>query len=320
MRKSGLLIATLLLGQQAMAGLVEINSSNFIRESGSPVTESTAITLENAGEIRVYNTNLQDGAVEVSESTEVILDGQPLLSPFQLPTGGSVVYPLSPGEHTLDVTLYGKPGGGVTVAFYENKPDAPEAGVGFEVLADGTVLHKKTGLIWHRLPNSPGLPEALRDSGGPIATWTEEKVGSYFDDLNAGTYGTDSVDGNAGQTDWRLPSFEELVSLMDLRFGDECRYFYDEAAHKCLEWYRLADASGNLPYNTFGQPWMLDEGWDERERRFWACPHHLSSDVSRKAVLEGAYLPHVVGFVSYVVVADQRTHGCIWPVRGEMRQ
>ncbi len=78
MGKSGLLIATLLLGQQAMAGLVEINSSNFIRESGSPVTESTAITLENAGEIRVHNTNLQDGAVEVSESTEVILDGQPL--------------------------------------------------------------------------------------------------------------------------------------------------------------------------------------------------------------------------------------------------
>ena len=132
-------LALLLTSATSLAGLVSVNTSNYIRESGSAVTETLSITLENEGEIRISNVNLQDDAIEVAASTEVYLNGQPVLDPFYLPPGGSVVFPLEAGVHDLEVTVLGKPGGGIAVSFYEDKPDAPVQGVGFEILADGTV-------------------------------------------------------------------------------------------------------------------------------------------------------------------------------------
>ena len=134
MRFPYVLAATLtLLASIAHAGLVEVTSSTYYRESGSPATEFLEVTLENAGEIRVSNVNLQDDAIEPTAATEVVLNGSPLMQPFTLPTGGSTVFPLAAGTQTLEVTLAGKPGGGVKISFYEDKPDAPVQGKGWEL-------------------------------------------------------------------------------------------------------------------------------------------------------------------------------------------
>ena len=122
------LLLTLLFPSLAFAGLVEVNSSQYLRESGNPQAQYLEVTLDNAGEIRVSNVNLQDGYIELASSTDVLLNGSSLMQPFSLPTGGSAVFPLEAGTHYLEVTLRGKPGGGLKVSFYEDKPDAPERG------------------------------------------------------------------------------------------------------------------------------------------------------------------------------------------------
>jgi hypothetical protein len=226
----GLFAAT--LTAVSFAGLVEVNTSQYIRESGSPYAQSLEVTLENDGEIRISNINLQDADVELAASTQIYLNGSSVLSPFQVPYGGYAVFPLSAGTHHLEVTLRGKPGGGLEVAFYENKPDAPIQGKGWELMEDGTVLHRKTGLVWHVNPLNPGLRrsesqnrfggfrplklypraycEARGCSGGP-------SIESYIEQLNQGDFGEDSVNGNAGKSDWRVPTPEELANVFDRR-------------------------------------------------------------------------------------------------------
>ena len=88
-------LALLLANATALAGLVSVNTSNYIRESGSAVTETLAITLENEGEIRISNVNLQDDAIEVAASTEVHLNGQPVLDPFYRKHPGNPLVPLA---------------------------------------------------------------------------------------------------------------------------------------------------------------------------------------------------------------------------------
>jgi hypothetical protein len=210
-----------LLTTSAIAGLVEINSSQYIRESGSPSPQTLEVSLENEGEIRVSNINLQDADFELSDSTQIYLNGSAILSPFQVPYGGYVVFPLSAGTHYLEVTLRGKPGGGLEVAFYENKPDAPVQGKGWELLDDGTVLHRKTGLIWHRNLSSPGWPSRVERQDSPAGSCYFYKgcrrEDEYISKLNSGEYGSDAVNGNAGYTDWRIPTADELLSAMDYR-------------------------------------------------------------------------------------------------------
>ena len=216
------LLLSLLFPSLAFAGLVEVNSSQYLRESGNPQAQYLEVTLDNSGEIRVSNVNLQDGYIELASSTDVLLNGSSLMQPFSLPTGGSAVFPLEAGTHYLEVTLRGKPGGGLKVSFYEDKPDAPERGKGWELLDDGTVLNRATGLIFHRNINSPGAPYSYYPE-----TWcctidesrTENglTMDEYIAALNSGFFGSDPVDGNAGHSDWRAASLEELLSVMDLR-------------------------------------------------------------------------------------------------------
>lgn len=195
----------------------------YIRESGSPSAQTSEVTLENEGEIRISNINLQDADFELSGSTQIYLNGSAVLSPFQVPYGGYAVFPLSAGTHYLEVTLRGKPGGGLEVAFYENKPDAPVQGKGWELLDDGTVLHRKTGLIWHRKMGSPGIPRDERGNPDyyPKADDSTRTYGitisDYIKNLNEGVYGEDKIVGNAGYSDWRAPTMNELLTTSDSR-------------------------------------------------------------------------------------------------------
>ena len=63
----------------SLAGLVEVNTSQYIRESGSPYAQSLEVTLENDGEIRISNINLQDADVELAASTQIYLNGSSVL-------------------------------------------------------------------------------------------------------------------------------------------------------------------------------------------------------------------------------------------------
>lgn len=208
-----LTVVILLLSTTVFAGLVSVNTSNYIRGTGSPSTDTTTISLETAGEIRITNISLEDDAIEVVASTVVELNGTAILSPFDIPHGGSAVFPLDAGTYNLSVTTMGKPTGGITVTFFEDQPDAPVQGKGWELLSDGTVLHRKTNYIWHRKVGSPGVPRSgsypssvlygriYPDNsplyrGAPYLT-----ISQYIDNLNNGVYGTSAENGNADYTD-----------------------------------------------------------------------------------------------------------------------
>ena len=218
---AAVLVYLMTMTDLAFGGLVEVNSSQYLRESGNPQAQYLEVTLDNAGEIRVSNVNLQDGYIELAASTDVLLNGSSLMQPFSLPTGGSAVFPLEAGTHYLEVTLRGKPGGGLKVSFYEDKPDAPVQGKGWELLDDGTVLHRKTGLIWHRNLSSPGWGRGGEASDSPAGSCHFirgcRKEDEYIAKLNAGVYGVDSIYGNSGFNDWRIPTAEELISAVDYR-------------------------------------------------------------------------------------------------------
>ena len=304
-----LLLLTILLPSLALAGLVEVNSSQYLRESGNPQAQYLEVTLDNAGEIRVSNVNLQDGYIELAASTDVLLNGSSLMQPFSLPTGGSAVFPLEAGTHYLEVTLRGKHGGGLKVSFYENKPDAPIQGKGWELLDDGTLLHRKTGLIWHRNPNSPGSVGRFPPGQINFTDASQITVEQYIKNLNSGIYGSDMEHGNAGINDWRLPTVDELISLIDWRFGDACEA-NDPEAQLCLNGTRLTDWSGDAPFSNYGEPFFVDLWFDG------ICFNHLSSSVSVADLAVGDPYHWAVLFESNRRSVWPNLAGCIWPVRG----
>lgn len=313
----------------AHAGLVEVTSSTYFRESANPATEFLEVTLENAGEIRVSNVNLQDDAIEPTAATEVVLNGSPLMQPFTLPTGGSTVFPLAAGTHTLEVTLAGKPGGGIRVAFYEDKPGSPNHGKGWELLDDGTVLHRKTGLIWHRNLASPGL--GLEDYlAGQEITADGYSCGrggcisDYIAKLNGGEYGDDPIDGNAGYTDWRSPSSSELLAVLDFRSNPPLPDAEGNIGEPRLYLYggTFGVFGGMLP----GQPLIFCWNPDEYGGLFDAvverCPQYqevynfITNDVNYGYARYPSEFGRVnISFYGDYQLVNGRVTGSVWPVR-----
>ena len=321
------LVYSMTLTDVAFGGLVEVNSSQYLRESGNPQAQYLEVTLDNAGEIRVSNVNLQDGYIELAASTDVLLNGSSLMQPFSLPTGGSAVFPLDAGTHYLEVTLRGKPGGGLKVSFYEDKPDAPDRGIGFEILDDGTVLHKKTGLIWHRNPNTPGRYDGVNNDSRLINIYVNEDV-EYIHALNSGTFGSGSEQGNAGHDDWRIPSPSELNSLVAYDRGDDCISQTEEGL--CLDFIMLSDSSGQGPHR-FGDPFFINQeirGRYSENNGFGICGSNTfasskwKTDSIADAINRGGFCGdgrscnrHVID-LTWGPYAINWYKPCIWPVRG----
>lgn len=324
-----------LAAPMAFAGLVEVNSSTYYRESGSPVTEFLEVTLENAGEIRVSNVNLQDDAIEPTAATEVVLNGSPLMQPFTLPTGGSTVFPLAAGTHILEVTLAGKPDGGVKILFYEDKPDAPEQGVGWQLLDDGTALHRATGLIWHRNLASPGLGLEDFESGYQGAQmlvgadtdpYAEVSISSYITRLNDGDFGTDSVDGNAGLTDWRAPTSSELFSVLDFRANPPLTDASGSVGDPIIFVSGVGFFGGMLPGEPLIFCWNDDEyGGDfdpvvERCPRYHEVYNFVTNDTNWGYIRPWGPATVNINFYVDFNIANSYNLGSVWPVRGGQPQ
>jgi hypothetical protein len=196
-----------------------IYEQTFVRGTGAPITESFAVDLTNAGELRISNQSLDDGA-EVAAGTSIELDGVSILDPFHVEVGVVYVRGLDAGAHTIALTMRGRPGGELLLQVDERSDGVKE--VGFELLPDGTVRQKATGLIWHRNGTTPGWQDGPEGQGvlpgsGNRATARDALLG-YVADMNAGVFGTDPLEGNAGHTDWRLPTQDEMRSMFDWRF------------------------------------------------------------------------------------------------------
>ena len=319
-----LLIAAI-LPSLALAGLVEVNSSQYLRESGNPQAQYLEVTLDNAGEIRVSNVNLQDGYIELAASTDVLLNGSSLMQPFSLPTGGSAVFPLEAGTHYLEVTLRGKPGGGLKVAFYEDKPDAPVQGKGWELLDDGTVLHRKTGLIWHRNLSSPGWDRRIEGQDSPAgAVADRRRENDYIARLNAGEYGLDSIRGNAGYSDWRIPTIEELSSAVDYRAVPPLTNAQGEIGVGIIDEYGVELFAGMRP----GEPLLFSIDAQEiassyptstlppYQEEFLIYSLVSSSKDPRNLDFFGCTLSVDFSQESYEFISCNSYGGDVWPVRG----
>lgn len=205
--------------EASLAALVEVGSASFYRKTGAPITEYYDVVLENNGEVRVANGTLVDSSYELSSSTDIRVNGSSLLDPFSIPTGGEAVFALPAGENLIAITLQGKPGGGLKISVYEDKPDVSASQKGWALLDDGTMLHNRSGLIFHRNMSSPGLVSDTRQWCGKVVTSPSQAsscrptIDEYIQALNAGDYGVDSENGNAGYTDWRAPTVEDLVKV-----------------------------------------------------------------------------------------------------------
>lgn len=127
-------------------------------------------------------------------------------------------------------------------------------------LSDDLVLDRETGLVWSRDANPIGQ-----------CSW-QDAIASCRKFVLGGRLG------------WRLPSIEELSSLVDLTQSD------------------LVLPPGHPFINT---------QYGEEDQRYWSCTKYEGDELATWYVSFGRKTePHIVGFGSKDMV------GYVWPVRG----
>ncbi len=144
--------------------------------------------------------------------------------------------------------------------------------------ADGTVTDMLTGLVWLKDASCSELEGTLTDGRG---SWVVALTASAS--LSAGTCGL--IDGSAAG-DWRLPSINELRSLIDYRYIDPA----------------LSNSAGTAHWSE-GNPFsdvQLDHD-------YW------SSTTSTGGPCTNAW--HMVTYHGVLFYSDKGTPLYIWPVR-----
>jgi len=141
----------------------------------------------------------------------------------------------------------------------------------FKDNGNGTVTDCLTGLVWLKDPTCPG-----------VMNW--EEALRFCRQLAAGKCGLRDS-SNIG--DWRLPSVNELESLVDLRFSKPC----------------LANTSGQ------GQ-WSENDPFSGADyRSFWSCTAFLTGNIVTDI--------YTVSFRQYGHSVSNKMHGRhgVWPLR-----
>ena len=141
---------------------------------------------------------------------------------------------------------------------------------------DGTVTDNLTGLVWLKKANYIGTDYTGFDADGRV-TW--QQALDFVAGMNVGTY------GNFGQTDWRLPNVQEMLSLIAWQY-------YSPA---------LADTAGTAQW-TDGDPFT-----GVQSSYYWSSTTNApNTDVAWFVSLyDGAVASYVKTYTYYV-----------WPVRG----
>jgi hypothetical protein len=149
---------------------------------------------------------------------------------------------------------------------------------------DGTVTDNKTGLVWLKNANCVGTqyPSVDRDyiPGDGKVTWQNAQV--FVDGLNAGRF----PECDAKHTDWRLPTVQELQSLV--HYG-----FYNPAMS-----------------NTVGtKPWQPDDAFSNaKSDNYWtSTPDASNPDFAWRTRFDRG-----------LVFTEHKSYPFyVWPVRGE---
>ena len=278
----------------------EVYNNTFVRSTGSPVIETIALNLSSAGTLTIKNGSLEDDITELSSSTEVYLDGVQILNPFHIEAGMAYLKDLTEGSHSIELALYGKPGGQVNVTVMEESSCGPIPYViRYEFLEDETVRDNKTGLIWHRFPNTPGIIHGSSDT--PLHA---SDMNDYINNLNNGVYGTDSINGNAGYTDWRIPTIEEMITVFSNQPGINLSNKYDDGPHVYTDPFMICNwYNENCPdEHRIYDAWLTQSNCFADPGGWFDCDHPNQ----------------VIGVDSALGFRINEWHsgGDVWPVRG----
>ena len=190
-------------------------------------------------------------------------------------------------------------------------------GKGWTLLTDGTVRHNKTGYNWHRKIGSPGILSGEMETGNgdnvrvyPDASpWAggQLTITEYIANLNSGVYGTDAENGNAGYTDWRAPTIEELSTTIDYAQSSPPFSNIDESGNS------IAMVSGEPLF--FCLPWNNDGTLSDCEKT-WSAYTLITNN---KSPLEGTADSQYFGMELewFDPILYNRNTGAVWPIRGE---
>ncbi len=150
--------------------------------------------------------------------------------------------------------------------------------------SDGTVTDNLTGLIWLTKANCIATDNASFDADGAVP-WL--KALEFVAGINSGTYDcSDTSNGGNYQTDWRLPTRNELFSLIDAGY-------YGPA---------LTDAAGTAKWTSDGDAFS-----GVVSSRYWSSTTYASNTTLAWFVFLGN------GYVGY---DDKTSSYYVWPVRG----